>query len=42
MQPTEAARARLNESLDRRAADDISEFLAELVGLSADSLCEWL
>jgi hypothetical protein len=42
MQPTEAARARLNESLGMHAPDDISEFLQELVGLSADSLREWL
>jgi len=33
MQPTEAARARLNESLGMHAPDDISEFLQELVGL---------
>jgi hypothetical protein len=33
MQPTEAARARLNESLGMHAPDDISEFLQELVCL---------
>ena len=33
MQPTEGARARLNESLGMHAPDDISEILQELVGL---------